>query len=101
MKEANTNLTKQLKLNSKTSFIPYIDTMLQNQLCFFTQQINWLLQGDYFSICQKCGYDVESCSGRVNPCVLRVPAFARRVREPVLLCVRVRGGRRLRNSSCG
>jgi len=32
---------------------------------------------------------VESCVGRVNLCGLRVPAFAERVREPVLLCVRV------------
>ena len=32
---------------------------------------------------------VESCAGRVNPRGLRVPAFAGRVREPALLCVRV------------
>ena len=33
---------------------------------------------------------IESCAGRVNPCGLRVPAFAGRVWEPPLLCVRVR-----------
>jgi len=64
---------------------------------------------------------LESCARRVNPRGLRVPAFAERVREPALLCVRVpggcglnllrggcglhlvrvRGGRGLRNSFCG
>jgi len=48
--------------------------------------------------------------GWVYPRRLWVPAFAGRVREPALLCVRVRcgcglnllrGGRGLRNSSCG
>jgi len=33
---------------------------------------------------------LESCAGRVNPRGLRVPAFVGRVREPALLCVRVR-----------
>jgi len=55
---------------------------------------------------------LESCAGRVDPRGLRVPAFAGRVREPALRCVRVRGGcglyllrvrdgRGLRNSLCG
>jgi len=35
---------------------------------------------------------LESCAGRVDPRGLRVPAFAGRVREPALRCVRVRGG---------
>jgi len=35
-------------------------------------------------------FTLESCVGRVNPRGLRVPAFARRVREPALLCMRVR-----------
>jgi len=57
---------------------------------------------------------LESCAGRVNPRGLRVPAFAGRVQEPALLCVRgglnllrgglylvrVWGGRKLRNSLC-
>jgi len=33
---------------------------------------------------------IESCAGLINPRGLRVPAFAGRVREPALLCVRVR-----------
>jgi len=37
-------------------------------------------------------YVLESCAGRVNSRGLRVPAFAERVREPALLCVRVRSG---------
>jgi len=35
-------------------------------------------------------FAVESCAGRVNPRGLRAPAFAGRVREAALLCVRVR-----------
>jgi len=37
-------------------------------------------------------YVLESYAGRVNPRRLRVPAFAGRVQEPALLCVRVRDG---------
>ena len=36
-------------------------------------------------------YALESCTGRVDPRGLRVPAFAGQVREPALLCVGVRG----------
>jgi len=42
----------------------------------------------------------ESCAGRVNPRRLRVPAFAGRVREPALHCVRVRGGLNLLRGWC-
>ena len=41
-------------------------------------------------MCIVHGYVLESCAGRVNPRVLRVPAFGGRVREAALLCVRVR-----------
>jgi len=34
----------------------------------------------------------ESCAELVNPRGLRVSAFAERVREPALPCMRVRGG---------
>jgi len=43
--------------------------------------------------------DQGSCAWRVNPRGSRVSAFAERVREHVLLCVR--GGRGMRNSLCG
>jgi len=40
----------------------------------------------------KNGLNLESCAGRVDQRGLWVPAFAGRVRDPALFCVRMRGG---------
>jgi len=45
------------------------------------------MQASFHTVYNKV---VKSCAGRVNPRGLRIPAFAERVREPALLCVRVR-----------
>ena len=52
---------------------------------------SWWLLSTFCDQQSKC-IATRVLRGAVNPCRLRVPAFAGRVREPALLCRRVRGG---------